>query len=54
MGTIRMIAITLGLACAAVEFCVTVIGNKTPPHRAAHLAFGLVFLGLVYVVWMVK
>jgi len=49
-----VVAIALGLTCAAVDFYATVMGNKTSLHRAAHLAFGFVFLLLVYMIWMMR
>lgn len=54
MAIMTIVAIALGLACATVEFYATVIGSKTPLHRLAHLAFGFVFLLLVYMVWMTR
>jgi len=46
--------ITLGLVCMAVDFYVTVAGNKTPLHRAGHLAFALTFMMLVYLLWILR
>lgn len=54
MEPIRIIAIVCGSICAAVEFYVTTIGNKSSLHRKAHLLSGLAYMGLVYVVWMIK
>jgi len=54
MITIIRVAIVLGLACAGIEFYVTVAGNKTSLHRAAHLLCGFAFLGLTWVIWTIK
>jgi len=54
MAIIRIVAIALGLASAAIEFYVTTIGNKTSSHRMAHLLSGLTYMGLAYVIWMIK
>jgi len=54
MAIMTVVAIALGLTCATVEFYAAVEGGKTPLHRTAHLAFGFVFLLLVYMVWMMR
>lgn len=54
MAIMTVVAIVLGLTCAAVEFYVTIAGNKTTLHRVAHWFAGLAFLGLAWVIWMLK
>lgn len=54
MAIIRVIAIAAGLACMTVDFYATVAGRKNSLHRTAHLLAGLVFMGLVYVIWPMK
>jgi len=54
MALIKVVAIACGLTCAVVDFYATVMGNKTPLHRVAHLAFAFVFLLLVYMIWMMR
>ena len=54
MSIIRIVAIALGLTCAAVDLYVATSDDKTRWHRAGHLSFGLVFGGLVYLIWMTR
>lgn len=54
MAIMTVVAVVAGLACAVVDFYAVIMGNKTPLHRAAHLAFAFVFLLLVYMIWMMK
>lgn len=54
MAIMTVVSIALGLTCAVVDLCAAILGDKSPLHRAAHLAFGLVFMGLVYVIWMMR
>ena len=51
---IVIIAITLGLVCMVVDFYATLVGNKTPLHRAGHLAFALTFMMLVCLLWILR
>lgn len=54
MAIMTVVGIVLGLTCAVVDLYATVVGNKTPLHRSAHLAFAFVFMLLVYMIWMMR
>jgi len=54
MIVISTIGIVLGLVCMTVDFYATLAGNKTPLHRAGHLAFALTFMMLVCLLWILR
>lgn len=54
MAIMTVVAIVAGLACAAIEFYVTTMGSKSSLHRKAHLLSGLAYMGLVYMIWILR